>query len=351
MNRVDSTSGNERLRLGWKRVAALLLLIGLVIATMGCSVGDLLVREPTAEPTATKTPRPTFTPTPQEVVLEQAEEQPAPAALAEAATAAPTEPPAEPTPLPPEPTPIPEPPTPTPPPPTPTSEPAYVIVQEDKVNVRKGPGTAYPVVGQVVKSTRLEVVAKNPQSDWFQICCFQGQQVWVVARLVEAHGPLQTVPVAANIPAPPPATATPRPVPPTATPRPVPTADPYMFFPPAQGNFPTSNDWLLVQAKIWNKQKVPLIGYRLKVVKTTGGGGEWTSNPSENTWFGSTWSKDFGDYKDVNAKIDTNGSSEQGTNTWRVWVIDGGGKQVSPAAEIHTDAATLRWHYLEFLAK
>jgi len=51
----------------WRRLAALVLLVGLVAATMGCSVGDLLVRQPTAEPTPTKTPRPTFTPTPQDV--------------------------------------------------------------------------------------------------------------------------------------------------------------------------------------------------------------------------------------------------------------------------------------------
>ena len=59
MNRVDSMSRNEKLRNGRKRVAALLLLMGLVAATMGCSVGDLLVREPTAEATATIA-KPTF---------------------------------------------------------------------------------------------------------------------------------------------------------------------------------------------------------------------------------------------------------------------------------------------------
>jgi hypothetical protein len=227
----------------------------------------------------------------------------------------------------------------------------YVIVEADKVNVRKGPGTTYPVVGQAARSTRLDVVAKNAQSDWYQVCCLENQQVWIVARLVEAHGPLPAVKVAANIPPPPPATPTPRPVVPTATPPPPPTVDPYIFHPPSHGNFPTSNDWLLVQAKIWNKQKVPLYGYRLKVVKVTGGGGEWISKPSESVWFGSTWSEEFGDYKTVNVKIDTHGSSEQGTNTWRVWVIDGGGRQVSPEVEIHTDINALHWDYVEFLAK
>jgi hypothetical protein len=124
-----------------------------------------------------------------------------------------------------------------------------------------------------------------------------------------------------------------------------------MFSIGPQGNHHTTNDWLVVQAKIWNRQKVPLYGYRLKVQKVTGGGGEWISEPSVSTWWGTTALKTWGDYKEVNVKLDTVGSSEQGTNTWKVWVIDGGGKQVSPVAEIHTDASTLRWHYMEFLAR
>jgi uncharacterized protein YgiM (DUF1202 family) len=221
----------------------------------------------------------------------------------------------------------------------------------DKVNVRSGPGTGYPVQGQVAEGTRLEVVAKNSQSDWWQVCCVEGKQVWIVGTLVEAEGPTESVKVAANIPPPPPPTASPVPVRPTSTPRPAPTVDPYEFYAPSLGNFATSNDWLLVQAKIWNKQKVPLYGYRLKVQKVTGGGGEWTSDVSQSAWWGTTAVKTWGDYKDVNAKIDTNGSSEQGTNTWKVWIADGSGKQVSPAADIHTDATTLRWHYIEFLHK
>ncbi len=324
-----------------RRVLTLLLFIGLLAASLGCSIGELLVRSPTPVPTATKTPRPTFTPTPQGLVLEQ------PALGVEVVAATPTEPPPTPTPEPPTDTPVP----PTPVPPTPTPEPVYVIVQGDKVNVRKGPGTGYPVVGQVAKGTRLDIVAKNQQSDWWQVCCLQGQQVWIVDRLVEAQGPVQMVAVAANIPPPPPPTPTPRPRKPTATPRPAATPTPaYMFFQPAQGNFATSNDWLLIQAKIWNRQKVPLYGYRLKVEKVTGGGGEWISEPSDAHWSTTTALKTWGDWKEINVKLDTNGSSEQGTNTWKVWVIDGSGKQVSPAAEIHTDASTLRWHYLEFLA-
>ncbi|MDH7487605.1 MAG: SH3 domain-containing protein [Anaerolineae bacterium] len=325
------------------------LLIALLAASLGCSVSSLLVRAPTPQPTPTRTLRPTFTPTPSETGGQGDKEtrgqeeglplSPSPPLVTDTPTVEPT------------PTDTPLPPTDTPVPPTPTPEPAYVIVLQDRVNVRSGPGTAYPVLGQVTRNTRLEIVARNPQGDWWQVCCYQGQQVWIVARLVQTQGSTAAIQVAANIPPPPPPTPTPRRLP-TATPLPAATPTPaYLFYPSAQGNFPTTNDWLLIQAKIWNTQKTPLPGYRLKVQKITGGGGEWISNPSESVWFGTTWSKSFGDYKDVNVKIDTNGSSEQGTNTWRVWVIDGSGQQVSPVVEIHTDAKTLRWHYLEFLAR
>ena len=333
MNGVDGVSRNERLRMDWKRHAALVLVAGLAVATMGCSVGDLLVREPTAEPTATKTPRPTFTPTPQDLVLKQTEEQPAPAAQAEVATSAPTEPQVEPTAVPPEPTPTPEPPTPAPP--TTTPEPAYVTVQEDKVNVRKGPGTAYPVVGQVVKSTRLEVVAKNQQSDWFQVCCFQGQQVWVVARLVEAHGPLQAVPVAANIPPPPPATSTPRPLPPTATPPPAATPRPVYAFDRARGPefYSTSNLFLNIFVKVFEgvspNEKV-LEGYQLKVLRN--GADVSDGNLSHGGVFDDTGP--LGGNLKYNLKYEL--YPDAGEASWTISLADSSGQPVSPESQFTT---------------
>jgi SH3-like domain-containing protein len=94
-------------------------------------------------------------------------------------------------------------------PPTPTLEPAYAIVQGDKVNVREGPGTAYLTSGQVAKNMRLEIVGKNPDGDWWQLCCVDGQRAWIVGRLVTTEGDVGSVPVATNIPTPPAATATP----------------------------------------------------------------------------------------------------------------------------------------------
>ncbi|HUW08898.1 MAG TPA: SH3 domain-containing protein, partial [Anaerolineae bacterium] len=176
------------------------LIAVLVVLTLGCSLGQLVAGDPTPVPAPTRTARATFTPT----AFVEPTDTPVPPT--------PTLPPAPPTEtsVPPTPT-VPIPPTDTPVPPTATPvPPPFILVTSDKVNVREGPGTAYGTVGQVTKGQQLDIVGKNGAGDWWQVCCVDGRQVWVVGRLVEANGDLNTVQVAANI-APPPPTATPRP--------------------------------------------------------------------------------------------------------------------------------------------
>ena len=208
-----------------KRSAMVLAIAGLVLAgSLGCALSDLVARAPTPAPIATRTPRPTFTATP----VGTATPEVLPTATPVPPTPTPEVPPT-PTAVPPTPTPE-GPPTATPLPPTPTPEPIPVaIVQSDKVNVREGPGTAYRTMGQVPQGARLDIVGKNPAGDWWQVCCVNNQQAWIVGRLVTVEGAVGTVKVAANIPPPPPPTATPRP---TATPVPAaPTATPAPQFP------------------------------------------------------------------------------------------------------------------------
>ncbi len=92
------------------------------------------------------------------------------------------------------------------------------------VNVRGGPGTAYPVTGGLAPGDGVTIVGKNQAGDWWQVCCVGTREGWVAASVVTTSGPLDTVAVAANIPTPPPtATA----APPTATPAaPAPTKAP-----------------------------------------------------------------------------------------------------------------------------
>ena len=193
----------------------------------------------------TRTPRPTFTPTP---ILESA--QPVVEQLAtpipESAAAPAEQPPA-----------AQEEPTATPELPTATPEPqvAKAVVNSPAVNVRGGPGTQYNLAGTADRGTELEIVGKNPAGDWWQVCCVNGQTVWIAGFLVDTTGPVDSVAVAANIPAPPaPAPVVqPQPQPQPAAPTPVPapaepTAPPAPSFTLAKGDFveprPNSNPYV-----------------------------------------------------------------------------------------------------------
>ena len=78
-------------------------------------------------------------------------------------------------------------------------------------NLRGGPGTNYPIVGQVKAGDRLSIIARNAAGDWYRLV----DGAWIAAFLVvNAPGGL---PLATNIPTPaptkPPAVRAPAPVP------------------------------------------------------------------------------------------------------------------------------------------
>ncbi len=106
---------------------------------------------------------------------------------------------------------------------TPTAEPQQArVVAASSVNLRSGPGRAYPVVGQMRANQELAIIARNANGDWWQLDWDGQGQAWVAGTVVSVLGPIDTVQVAKNIPTPPPQpTATPRPTAgPTATPQP-----------------------------------------------------------------------------------------------------------------------------------
>ena len=84
-------------------------------------------------------------------------------------------------------------------------------------NVRAGPGTSYARAGQVRAGQTLDIVARNRDGTWWQVCCVDGEEVWIKADLAPTKGPTAAVAVAADIP------PTPTPAPPTAAPTATPT--------------------------------------------------------------------------------------------------------------------------------
>ncbi len=118
----------------------------------------------------------------------------------------------------------------------PTQPPAPVVTQEPaltvcrvtsgiNVNVRRGPGTEYDIIGSLFAGTYLTVTGQNSTGTWF-VVNYNNSQGWVANSVVTLEGPCNNLmPIAA----PPP----PTPGPPTA----VPTAPPPAFTPTAQISF------------------------------------------------------------------------------------------------------------------
>jgi len=68
------------------------------------------------------------------------------------------------------------------------------------VNLRDGPGTGYSVLGQLNPGAFHKILAKNEQSDWWQIEMPDGKSAWVIGQLVTIAGDTAPIAVAQDIP-------------------------------------------------------------------------------------------------------------------------------------------------------
>jgi len=101
---------------------------------------------------------------------------------------------------------------PTQPPPPTQPQGVTITPKNSSLNVRRGPGTNYEVIGQLRKTDSAPVIGISPDGAWLSIN-FAGQQGWVVANLTDILGNLSTVPIIAP--------------PPSPTPPPSPSAQPF----------------------------------------------------------------------------------------------------------------------------
>ena len=92
---------------------------------------------------------------------------------------------------------------------TPTAVNAYITITRN-MNVRRGPGTNYAVLGYAAVGEEFDINGKNLDGDWWRIE-FEGQNAWIYAPYVTSTNTnrIQVVPTPA--------------APPTATPRPQPS--------------------------------------------------------------------------------------------------------------------------------
>lgn len=126
------------------------------------------------------------------------------------------------------------------------------------LNVRSGPGTDYLIVGSLASGETADIIAKNPEGDWWQVTLPAGGTGWVYGPLVQTSGDTASIAVATDIPAAPP-TATPLPVAeaPTAAPeQPAeqpPAVEPTAAVPPPEA--PPGNDFYRVERRLWSVEE------------------------------------------------------------------------------------------------
>lgn len=90
------------------------------------------------------------------------------------------------------------------------------VVAASTVNIRSGPGLAYPVIGALPPNTPAPLSGRTADQSWWQVQLPGNQTGWVAGSVVEARN-TAAVPIT-QAPPPPEPTATPTPPPPTRTP-------------------------------------------------------------------------------------------------------------------------------------
>lgn len=294
------------------------ILLFMILALAGCAsaAGG---RRSVSTPAPRKTLRPTFTATPEKA---RPTATPAPVGAAPAATAVVAAPTATLVP-----------PSPTAAPPSPTPEKASFTVSSPGVtNVRSGPGTNYPRIGEVQQGQKFAITGKNPAGTWWQFD-YNGRSGWISGELVSTNAAAANAPVVANIPPPP--TLPPAP---TAAPRPTsPPPPPPAIFAQAGAEVRDADNTNFNLVTFWGRLgqtggNAIGGGYRLRV-----------SAPSGNAEapFGDIWQSAYpgmgGAEFRYNAKIEL----PRTAGSFRAVVVDGSGKEVS---DVITGAVNERSH-------
>jgi len=96
---------------------------------------------------------------------------------------------------------------------TPTPQGVVATITRAVQNVRSGPSTSYPIIGQLNQGEQVQVIGANIDFTWLVIQ-FRGQQGWLSTSILDVFGDLNTLPIITPPPTPTPApTATPPPAP------------------------------------------------------------------------------------------------------------------------------------------
>jgi hypothetical protein len=81
--------------------------------------------------------------------------------------------------------------------PTPTPETVgTAVITSQQANIRGGPGLAFDIVSTASQEDQLNVIGRDEESTWWQVCCVDGRPAWVSDSIVRFEGDPEAVPVA-----------------------------------------------------------------------------------------------------------------------------------------------------------
>lgn len=335
---------------------------GVIIVQPGTDPESVLPPTFTVTPTPTETP--TYTPLPPELIpTDTPTPGPSPTPT-DTPTATPTN-----TPLPTSTdTPLPTPTATSTVTPTPTP---FIIVEDGLVALRSGPGVEYPLVARLGASVPVPLVGQSTTAEWYQICCLDGQSVWVSAGSVLVGNDPKGAPLVLTGPPPTPTqTGTPTP---TGTPTYTPTPTPNPFYIWRGPEFsPTNNPFLTIWVLLTGgaPDGPPLPGYELHAEFQPSVATDTADSFDRPNTLGdvrSTTELQWNRFPEVESARQFNYKYEYkpptplptgpgfpvptetvtppleaiGTGTWRIWVVDGTGQQVSDPVEFQTAPGNL----------
>ena len=77
-------------------------------------------------------------------------------------------------------------------------DPPRAVVSSPLVNLRAEPRLDSTIVATSERGAEYEVIGRSEDANWWQICCHEGQAVWIARELVDTDGGVDLAPVANN---------------------------------------------------------------------------------------------------------------------------------------------------------
>ncbi len=65
------------------------------------------------------------------------------------------------------------------------------VINAPVVNARSGPNTTFEIVAEVERGREFSIIGSNATREWWQVCCVDGEEVWVVDEFVDTQGDLE----------------------------------------------------------------------------------------------------------------------------------------------------------------